>query len=301
VSSERERPQTSDHILFPASTFEYGRASREGVPFYQANLEFEFPSLRESTLVPSFFKEGCLSVKLSPIQQAPLLEKGWILASRISHLASRFCLPSLPNRAQMSHHILLVMPKRLEYVDTDLMTDFGAFNIRVYEDVTGKETVVFYTEDLNNNQPVLVRIHSECMTGDTFKSKHCDCGEQLATALKMIRAKGGALIYLRQEGRGIGLFEKIKTYQLQRTGVDTFDANTLLGHKPDARTYGMAKIALKDLKIKRILLLTNNPSKVLEMKKLGINVSRRVPLVVPSNEYNQKYFETKKKKFKHHL
>ncbi|MEI7720285.1 MAG: GTP cyclohydrolase II [bacterium] len=186
------------------------------------------------------------------------------------------------------------------FTETKIATKFGNFNIRVYADVQGKETIALCTEKLDTSAPVLVRIHSECMTGDTFGSLQCDCGEQLEKSLEEINKSGnGILIYLRQEGRGIGLFEKIKSYQLQDKGYDTFEANLLLGHRPDERTYEKAKIALTDLGVKRIRLLTNNPSKVSEIAKLGIEVVERVPLIVTSNKYNKKYFASKRDKFKH--
>ncbi len=186
------------------------------------------------------------------------------------------------------------------FTETKIATKFGTFNIRVYADTQGKETVVLSTEAVDASVPVLVRIHSECMTGDTFSSLQCDCGEQLNKSLKEIfDSKNGVLIYLRQEGRGIGLFEKIKSYQLQDKGYDTYEANLLLGHRPDGRTYEKAKIALGDLGVNRIRLLTNNPSKVSEIAKLGIEVVERVPLLIKSNKYNQGYFASKRDKFKH--
>ncbi len=186
------------------------------------------------------------------------------------------------------------------YTEAGIETGYGRFVIRVYADAHGKETVVLYTEGIDSTKPVLTRIHSECLTGDTFGSLQCDCGEQLGRSLERIHASGnGVLIYLRQEGRGIGLFEKIKSYQLQHKGFDTFEANVILGHRPDERTYEWAKIALTDLDISKIQLLTNNPSKVSEIAKLGITVTERVPLVMSANEFNQKYFDAKRDKFKH--
>ncbi len=186
------------------------------------------------------------------------------------------------------------------YTESRIETKFGAFVFRVYADLQGKETIALYTEDLDVAKPVLVRIHSECMTGDTFGSQQCDCGEQLVRALEEIhKSNNGVLIYLRQEGRGIGLFEKIKSYQLQAKGYDTFEANLLLGHRPDERTYEKAKLALTDLGVSQIRLLTNNPSKVSEIAKLGITVVERVPLVVAPNKHNQRYFASKRDKFKH--
>ncbi|HBO99643.1 MAG: 3,4-dihydroxy-2-butanone 4-phosphate synthase/GTP cyclohydrolase II [Candidatus Uhrbacteria bacterium GW2011_GWF2_41_16] len=186
------------------------------------------------------------------------------------------------------------------FTETMLATKFGHFNIRVYADTQGKETVLLSTEKLDPSIPVCVRIHSECMTGDTFGSLHCDCGEQLDASLQKIKeGENGVLIYLRQEGRGIGLFEKIKTYQLQKKGYDTYEANVLLGHEPDERTYEKAKMALEDLGITRIRLLTNNPSKVNDMMNLGIEVVERIPLVMPANTYNERYFISKRDKFHH--
>ena len=156
------------------------------------------------------------------------------------------------------------------------------------------------TKRLDPCKPVLVRMHSECMTGDVFGSLRCDCGEQLAKALAMIRKDGnGAVIYLRQEGRGIGLFEKIRSYRLQEQGYDTVEANVLLGHRPDARTYGKAVRALSDLGVRRIRLLTNNPSKVSEIARLGITVLERVPLIIAANAHNKGYLAVKRDKFKH--
>ncbi len=187
-----------------------------------------------------------------------------------------------------------------QFVETKIETKYGSFMTRVYADAHGKETVVLYTEGLDPRKPVLTRIHSECLTGDTFGSLQCDCGDQLARSLDAIHnSRNGALIYLRQEGRGIGLFEKIQSYQLQHKGFDTFEANVMLGHRPDERTYEWAKIALADLDVSEIKLLTNNPSKVSEVAKLGIKVNERVPLIVSANQFNQKYFDAKRDKFKH--
>lgn len=188
------------------------------------------------------------------------------------------------------------------FVETSLATKFGTLNIRVYADVQGKETVALCTEKLDPSTPPLVRIHSECITGDTFGSLHCDCGEQLERSLKQIVEHGnGILIYLRQEGRGIGLFEKIKSYQLQRQGHDTFEANLLLGHEPDKRTYENAKMVLDGFGIERIRLITNSPSKVDQMKNLGIEVIERVPLIISPNPHNERYLATKRDKFNHFL
>jgi GTP cyclohydrolase II len=185
------------------------------------------------------------------------------------------------------------------FIETKLATKFGQFNLRVYSADPNKETLALWTDKLDVDQSVLVRVHSECITGDTIGSLQCDCGEQLSKSLQMIDKEGGVLIYLRQEGRGIGLFEKIKSYQLQSKGYDTFEANVLLGHRPDERTYEMVKTVLDDFNIKRIRLLTNNPSKVSEIAKQGVEVVERVPLVVKANKHNKFYFSTKRNKFQH--
>src|SRR5438105_7279634 len=154
-----------------------------------------------------------------------------------------------------------------EFVETNLFTKFADFSIRVYPGDQGKDTLVLVTKNIDFTKPVLVRVHSECLTGDLFGSLHCDCGKQLAKSLQLISEEGGILIYLRQEGRGIGLFEKIKSYRLQAKGYDTFEANVLLGHQPDERSYDIVKNILEDFNISSIRLLTNNPSKVSDIAK----------------------------------
>lgn len=187
-----------------------------------------------------------------------------------------------------------------ESAEAGLPTEFGSFNIKVYKENKGNEPVALITKTLDVSKPVLVRVHSECLTGDAFGSLKCDCGEQKNESLRLIAKNGnGIFIYLRQEGRGIGLYEKIKAYKIQELGYDTHEANVILGHKPDQREYSWVKKILDDLNINTIKIITNNPSKVSEISSLGIAVVDRVPLVIKSNKYNRKYFETKKKKFKH--
>lgn len=192
------------------------------------------------------------------------------------------------------------MHSLIEHTETEIATRFGSFNVRVYGQGEGKETVVLWTEGVELVSFPLVRVHSECLTGDVFGSSHCDCGKQLEKALKKIQEFGGVLIYLRQEGRGIGLFEKIKTYNLQKQGYDTFEANRLLGHPPDNREYSFVKRVLDDLCISSIVLMTNNPSKVSEISKLGIDIVDTAPVISRPNLHNKKYIETKKMKFQHY-
>lgn len=189
---------------------------------------------------------------------------------------------------------------QLEYEETKINTKYGNFNLRVYADSLGKETFVLSTDKLDCSKPILTRVHSECLTGDLLSSLQCDCGPQLHASLRLLQKEGGILIYLRQEGRGIGLFNKIKTYNLQREGYDTFDANVVIGRNPDERTYEMVKTVLNDFGINSIRLITNNPSKIAEIAKLGIQIVERVALIIPPNEYNNRYYFTKESKF-HHL
>lgn len=187
-----------------------------------------------------------------------------------------------------------------DIVVTQLPTKQGVFSFGVWNQKKGEEIIFLQTPNLDVNKPVLVRVHSECMTGDVFHSYRCDCGEQKDRSLSMISESGnGVFIYLRQEGRGIGLHEKIKAYNLQDNGYDTHEANILLGHKPDYREYSWVKKVLEKLGVKDIRLITNNPSKVAEISRLGIKVVDRVPIVIESNHYNRRYFETKRQKFKH--
>lgn len=150
-------------------------------------------------------------------------------------------------------------------------------------------------------QDVLVRIHSECLTGDIFESNRCECGTQLRSSLDQISEEGGIVVYLRQEGRGIGLIEKLKAYQLQDVGYNTVDANLQLGHAPDERSYDLAVRILKDLGVESIRLLTNNPDKIKAIEDSEIKLVERVPLIIKSTQDNLQYLETKKKIMGHLL
>ena len=150
-------------------------------------------------------------------------------------------------------------------------------------------------------QPTLVRVHSECLTGDVFHSQRCDCGGQLANALEHISKEGGVLLYLRQEGRGIGLAAKIHAYKLQEKGLDTIEANEKLGFASDLRDYGMGAQILHDLGVRRIRLLTNNPKKVVGLEGYGLEIAEQLPIALPSNPHNEKYLETKRTRMGHRL
>lgn len=187
--------------------------------------------------------------------------------------------------------------------DARLPTLHGEFRIRVFHDATtGFDHVALTLGEMDGPDPVLVRLHSECLTGDAFSSARCDCGPQLDAALKTIQEHGwGCLLYLRQEGRGIGLHAKIQAYNLQDQGADTLDANLMLGHPADARDYTIAADMLRAVGITDVSLLTNNPDKVESLQQLGITVSNRMPLVVGIGEENRSYLETKVTRMGHEI
>ncbi|MCS5526519.1 MAG: GTP cyclohydrolase II [Candidatus Poseidoniales archaeon] len=187
--------------------------------------------------------------------------------------------------------------------DASLPTEFGKFRIRVFhEQTTNLDHVALTLGDMIGPDPVLVRIHSECLTGDAFGSLRCDCGPQLKSAMEMIHQAGwGCVVYLRQEGRGIGLREKIKAYHLQDEGVDTLDANIMLGHPADARDYRIAAEILRAINITEVSLLTNNPDKVEQMNNLGIEVIDQLPLVVGVGADNVDYLSTKAQRMGHSI
>lgn len=194
------------------------------------------------------------------------------------------------------HHENLVT----QVASAKLPTKFGTFDIMGYEaPITGEECVILTKGELTPDAIPLVRIHSECLTGDGFGSLRCDCGEQLAASLQQIEQHGGILIYLRQEGRGIGLLNKIRAYSLQDQGMDTVEANLHLGFPDDMRDYYLAAQVLRNLGINKINLLSNNPRKFTGLETYGISIVQRSELIMPSNEVNHDYFVTKAHKLGH--
>ncbi|MBR4522766.1 MAG: bifunctional 3,4-dihydroxy-2-butanone-4-phosphate synthase/GTP cyclohydrolase II [Kiritimatiellae bacterium] len=185
--------------------------------------------------------------------------------------------------------------------EVDLPTGYGHFRLRMYKSrLTGLEHLAIVKGEVEGDKPVLVRVHSECFTGDVLGSERCDCGPQLHKALKMIEAEGrGVVVYMRQEGRGIGLEQKLHAYKKQEEGMDTVEANVALGFAPDLRDYGEGAQILADLGIGKVRLMTNNPCKVAGLGGYGIEIVERVPVVIPANAHDEKYLLTKKAKMGH--
>jgi 3,4-dihydroxy 2-butanone 4-phosphate synthase / GTP cyclohydrolase II len=188
-------------------------------------------------------------------------------------------------------------------VEINLPTEYGDFKAVGFSNILdNKEHVALVKGDIRNGEPVLVRVHSECLTGDVFGSNRCDCGPQLHAALTQIEKEGrGVLLYMRQEGRGIGLINKMKAYKLQEEGLDTVEANEQLGFAPDLRDYGIGAQILKELGIDKMKLLTNNPRKIAGLKGYDLEVTERIALQMPHNESNEDYLKTKKSKLGHML
>ncbi|MDG2141559.1 MAG: GTP cyclohydrolase II [Gammaproteobacteria bacterium] len=188
-------------------------------------------------------------------------------------------------------------------VRTRIPTDYGDFQLCYYSNTQDKkEHLALFMGELSNTEPVLARIHSECFTGDVLGSRRCDCGEQLDRSLSVISQAGsGVLVYLRQEGRGIGLLEKLRAYNLQDGGLDTVDANLELGHEADARDYSLAALILRDLGVESVQLITNNPVKIEALEKSGIDVTERVSLDIAANPDNASYLRTKAQRMNHIL
>jgi 3,4-dihydroxy 2-butanone 4-phosphate synthase/GTP cyclohydrolase II len=191
-------------------------------------------------------------------------------------------------------------------VEVSLPTTFGQFQAHAYrsrlENDDSHTHIALVMGDISGEKEILVRVHSECLTGDVFGSLRCDCGPQLHIALSMIEREGtGVLLYMRQEGRGIGILNKLKAYKLQEEGMDTVDANIALGYAPDLRDYGLGAQILMDLGLRKIRLLTNNPQKIVGLDGYGLQIVDRVPIVIPPNEFNEGYMNAKENRMGHLL
>jgi GTP cyclohydrolase II len=196
-----------------------------------------------------------------------------------------------------------VKPKLEDLVQTPIPTKHGEFILHFYKNsLDDKEHIALVKGQVSGQENVPVRIHSECFTGDVLGSRRCDCGEQLDMAMQLIsESKCGVLIYLRQEGRGIGLLKKLQAYNLQDAGMDTVDANIHLGYQADEREYTIAALILESLQVKSVDLITNNPKKIDGLKALGITVAKRIPTEVVAHDDNLDYLKTKAKKMAHLL
>jgi 3,4-dihydroxy 2-butanone 4-phosphate synthase/GTP cyclohydrolase II len=194
-----------------------------------------------------------------------------------------------------------ILIERVEVVK--MPTEFGEFDLYLYRSKTdGRNHLALVKGDLSSSEDTLVRVHSECLTGDVFGSKRCDCGAQLHQAMRMVAEAGkGVIVYMKQEGRGIGLESKIRAYKLQESGLDTVQANLKLGYPIDLREYGLGAQILTDLGLEKICLLTNNPKKIIGLDGYGLEVVKQIPIKVTPNEHNSSYLETKRDKMGHLL
>jgi 3,4-dihydroxy 2-butanone 4-phosphate synthase/GTP cyclohydrolase II len=221
-------------------------------------------------------------------------------------------VPELKRLARHFHMKIITVKDLIEFrmsseklvqrvVHTHLPTKYGDFQIYLYRTETdSKEHVALVKGEIRPDVPVLVRVHSECLTGDTFGSLRCDCSEQLVLALKMVEKAGaGVVVYMRQEGRGIGLLNKLRAYKLQDEGLDTVEANEKLGFRPDLRDYGIGAQILRDVGVGKMKLLTNNPKKVVGLHGYGLEIVERVSLEMDANEINERYLKTKRDKLGH--
>lgn len=195
------------------------------------------------------------------------------------------------------------MNKKMKYIAScRLPTEWGVFTMHGFEEADGQEHIALSMGDFSDGLPVLSRIHSECLTGDALFSQKCDCGPQLKAAMQAVQKEGrGIIVYLRQEGRGIGLINKIRAYRLQDQGLDTVEANLKLGLPVDARDFSLAKHIYDHLGVHEIKLLTNNPEKVSTLQQAGISIVERIPLQVGENSENERYLHTKAEKLGHFL
>jgi 3,4-dihydroxy 2-butanone 4-phosphate synthase/GTP cyclohydrolase II len=239
-------------------------------------------------------------------------------AGLVSGILDKYGVPLQPNQIQTyakTHHLkvisiadLIAYKRKTEQLvervaETKMPTKYGDFTMIGYVNtINAEHHIALITGDITTDEPVLMRVHSECLTGDSFGSLRCDCGEQLQSAMKRVQAEGrGIILYMRQEGRGIGLINKIKAYALQDQGMDTVEANIALGFPDDLRDYGIGAQMLVDLGVKKVKLMTNNPRKIKGLSGYGIEIITREAIQMNHNERNEKYLKTKRDKMEHIL
>lgn len=240
------------------------------------------------------------------------LYPGAVLCEIMNEDGSMARVPDLVKVAERFHLRIITVGDLVEYrmrseklvqrlVSTLLPTKYGEFQLHLYRSETdNKEHIALVKGEITAEDPVLVRVHSECLTGDVFGSLRCDCHEQLVAAIQMVQKAGtGVVLYMRQEGRGIGLVNKLQAYKLQDEGFDTVEANEKLGFRADLRDYGIGAQILRDLGVRRMRLLTNNPKKVVGLEGYGLKIVERVPLEMSANEVNARYLKTKRDKLGH--
>ena len=275
---------------------------------------------RPGHIFPLRYREGGVLVRAGHTEAAVDLAKmaglypAGVICEIMNEDGTMARMPELKRFAARHHLKMITIEGLIEYrrrterlvnriVSARLPTEYGPFVAHLYEDVLNKEHhLAIVHGDVADKKDVLVRVHSSCFTGDVLGSKRCDCGEQLHKALARIaNDKRGVVLYMHQEGRGIGLENKLKAYALQDRGMDTVEANEALGFKPDLRHYGIGAQILADLGLSTIQLMTNNPRKIVGIEGYGLRVTRRVPLEIPANKANRKYLNTKKIKLGHLL
>jgi 3,4-dihydroxy 2-butanone 4-phosphate synthase/GTP cyclohydrolase II len=220
----------------------------------------------------------------------------------LSRLAKRYDLP-LITIADLIQYRMRTERLVRRVASANLPTEYGQFRVHAYESLLNGEThVALVRGDIGDGEGIMVRVHSKCLTGDVFHSARCDCGPQLEAAMQRIGAEGrGVLLYLNQEGRGIGLANKIRAYELQDEGFDTVEANERLGFKADQRDYGIGVQILRELGVRSMRLLSNNPRKLVGIEGYGLSVSEWLPLEIPAQDSTRRYLKTKKEKMGHKL